>query len=58
MCFMLVTLNELEVEAFAPDDDALADALVPLGVPVMEISCPTWAVMSLVLPVSCQVLPD
>ncbi len=55
---MLVTLKEFALVALAPADDALADALDPAGVPVTEISCPTWAVMSLVLPVSCQVLPD
>ncbi len=55
----LLTLNDVDAVALVPPaDDALAEALDPLGVPVTETSCPTCASMPLVLPVSCQVLPD
>lgn len=39
ICFMLVTLNVFEAFALVPPElDALADALDPLGCPVMAIS--------------------
>lgn len=37
---------------------ALADELLPLGVPVTAISCPTWLLRSVEPACNCQLLPD
>lgn len=58
----LLTVSELLVPELAvlplPLEEALAEALLPLGVPVTAISWPTWALRSVEPACSCHVLPD
>jgi len=58
----LLTVNELLVPELAvlplALEEALAAALLPLGVPVTAISWPTWLLRSVEPACSCHALPD